>query len=576
MSLTNSIFSLNDVNECAKVYEVILENEVDKSDENKKKLTDDFQNRITAIIEKYTDTKYRSPEREIFHLLGRKELLNLNMDGFHRILPFKNGNEVSPLLERIYATDKVIFEMLFSEMTDLTEENEKLRARIAFLESNPPSNSSASSSSLQKTPRSPVEKPQSSNNQLTSSQASNSSSPSLAHSTSSRSAPRGLSLLKLESLIEEIYSNKKRFDARCVDAHLPKESILSYLPVFLQNRFGLRSLVDEHYVGILRAAPRFAARSNSVAVFYATLRGEIDDEFTSVQRQLTETVQELLRGYLRGKNPVLSEKEVIEKRNSYVRENLPVETDMWRSIIAYMYNETDQRRLMRIIQTRVAEDQAVLDERRASLQQQAQIDRLEKYKRDVAQLAYGDFLKILLDFQLLTHIEYLRPFAALFRTHALPLAQSSLLSSLSVSLALSPSLSPRGSGGGGSGGGGGGKGGFLGDRSSSGDGGGGADSSSSSSSASSSSSSTSESLPPYPSGLIDEKGFVEVVQEIQSLLGRPMLDEARMQRLTVLVDRYSNNQILFSDCVRALAEEIGTLAEKAHVGAAADGGGGNS
>lgn len=48
---------------------------------------------------------------------------------------------------------------------------------------------------------------------------------------------------------------------------------------------------------------RYKEQDNDVAVFGKILHNEIDEEFRYVQKQLKETVADLLRVYLKGKFP---------------------------------------------------------------------------------------------------------------------------------------------------------------------------------------------------------------------------------------------------------------------------------
>jgi len=68
---------------------------------------------------------------------------------------------------------------------------------------------------------------------------------------------------------------------------------------YLNQKYGLRSLIVEHASSIHRAVKRYSAENNDVAVFGLILRNEIDEEFRYVQKQLKETVADLLRVYLK-------------------------------------------------------------------------------------------------------------------------------------------------------------------------------------------------------------------------------------------------------------------------------------
>ena len=99
---------------------------------------------------------------------------------------------------------------------------------------------------------------------------------------------------------------------------------------FLNQKYGLKALIIEHASSIVRAVNKYSDDDNDVCVFGKILRycgccpcsrgldtltvralllgnpcrNEVDEEFRFVQKQLKETVVELLRLYLKGKNPL--------------------------------------------------------------------------------------------------------------------------------------------------------------------------------------------------------------------------------------------------------------------------------
>jgi hypothetical protein len=77
-----------------------------------------------------------------------------------------------------------------------------------------------------------------------------------------------------------------------------------HLYTYLNQKYGLKSLIIEWASAVMAAVKRFSEEDNDVAVFGRILRNEIDEEFRIVQKQLKDTVQDLLRVYLKGKHPL--------------------------------------------------------------------------------------------------------------------------------------------------------------------------------------------------------------------------------------------------------------------------------
>ena len=73
-----------------------------------------------------------------------------------------------------------------------------------------------------------------------------------------------------------------------------------HMYTFLNQRYGLKSLIVEHASAIIQAVTKYSTIDNDTLVFGKIIRNEIDEEFRLVQKQLKETVVELLRVKLKG------------------------------------------------------------------------------------------------------------------------------------------------------------------------------------------------------------------------------------------------------------------------------------
>merc|ERR1711865_218478 len=158
------------------------------------------------------------------------------------------------------------------------------------------------------------------------------------------SAAPGLSLKQLLTFVDELYESKVKFDAKCREARLPRETMEQHLYTYLNQKYGLKSLIIEWASAVMAAVKKFSDEDNDVAVFGRILRNEIDEEFRIVQKQLKDTVAELLRVYLKGKHPLKSEDEVSKLLNKRIKSF--VFEEEWTDIIKYMYNHEDSVNLI--------------------------------------------------------------------------------------------------------------------------------------------------------------------------------------------------------------------------------------
>lgn len=109
------------------------------------------------------------------------------------------------------------------------------------------------------------------------------------------SAGKTLTLKQLKDFIEEIYESKLKFDQKAIENKLPRETMEQHMYTFLNQKYGLKSLIIEWATSIINGIRKFSAEDNDVAVFGKILRNECDEEFRFVQKQVKNTISELLK-----------------------------------------------------------------------------------------------------------------------------------------------------------------------------------------------------------------------------------------------------------------------------------------
>ena len=104
-----------------------------------------------------------------------------------------------------------------------------------------------------------------------------------------------LTLKQLKDFIEEIYESKSKFDQKSAENKLPRETLEQHMYTFLNQKYGLKSLIIEWATSIINGIRKFSQDDNDVAVFGKILRNECDEEFRFVQAQVKNTISELLK-----------------------------------------------------------------------------------------------------------------------------------------------------------------------------------------------------------------------------------------------------------------------------------------
>ena len=133
-----------------------------------------------------------------------------------------------------------------------------------------------------------------------------------------------LSFRQLKEVIDEIYASKAKYDERCADGKMPRETMEQHMYTYLNTKYGLKNLILEWASSIIASVKKHSSRDNDIAVFGKTLRNECDEEFRFVQIQVKETVAELLKMHLKSRYPLKNNADINEmineKTNGYLYE----------------------------------------------------------------------------------------------------------------------------------------------------------------------------------------------------------------------------------------------------------------
>ena len=220
---------------------------------------------------------------------------------------------------------------------------------------------------------------------------------------------------QLRDVIEDIYASKSKYDIKCAETHLPRETMEQHMYTYLNQRYGLKHLILEWATAIIQGVKKYSSEDNDVAVFGKILRNEVDEEFRFVQRQLKETVHELLRVYLKGKYPLKGDEDITAMLKKRLTGNVAEEE--WVDIVKYMYNAEDSVSIVMRINDTIQQQGG--GRRRTVTRGYNTISRTTGKGQDADSkaISYQQLLRILLDFQLEGHERFLSKFVRIFKQH---------------------------------------------------------------------------------------------------------------------------------------------------------------
>lgn len=226
---------------------------------------------------------------------------------------------------------------------------------------------------------------------------------------------------QLKDAIEDLFASKLKYDAKCRDAKLPRETMEQHLYSYLWQKYGLKQIVADQAHALIHGVKHRSAEDNDIAVFGKILRSEVDEEFRFVQRQLKETVRELLRVFLQGTHPMKTDGEINEMQKERIQNCLSEEE--YTDIVTYMYDADDADAILVALRSRLdavyTTDPMPPTGRSQSTFGHETVDRPDVRPEAVARppgsIRYATFVHVLLEFQLRGHERFLAEVLRLFR-----------------------------------------------------------------------------------------------------------------------------------------------------------------
>jgi len=79
--------------------------------------------------------------------------------------------------------------------------------------------------------------------------------------------PRVLTIKMMKDIINEIYMSKAEFDKKCLENRLPKETMEQHMYSFLNQKYGLKSLIIEWATSIVNGIKMYSLEDSDICLF---------------------------------------------------------------------------------------------------------------------------------------------------------------------------------------------------------------------------------------------------------------------------------------------------------------------
>ena len=137
----------------------------------------------------------------------------------------------------------------------------------------------------------------------------------------------------------DMYAQKIKFDKKCSDSKVAKETLEQFMYTYLNQKYGLKPLIVEWAAAIINGVKTYIKEEHDVALFAKILKNECDEDFRFIQTHVKETLFSLVKVMLKDKYPLKSERDIARMLDSI--EKGRIDDWMWLKILEKMYEEHD-------------------------------------------------------------------------------------------------------------------------------------------------------------------------------------------------------------------------------------------
>jgi Ca2+-binding EF-hand superfamily protein len=208
---------------------------------------------------------------------------------------------------------------------------------------------------------------------------------------------RELTLKQLKEAIEDIYTNKTKFDEKCLENKQPRETMDQFLYTHLNQKYGLKTLIAEWSVSILKGIEKFETQDAEICLFSMILKNKVDEEFRKVFEKLKDNMKQLLKAKIQQRHPYIREPQL----NGMLKEKLNgvLDEDEWCTIIVSMFSQEEAKYMIGNLKNLMSEksNKTILFRRNKMLTQ----------KSDAT---YAEIQNAILNYDLSAHEALLEPF----------------------------------------------------------------------------------------------------------------------------------------------------------------------
>ena len=159
---------------------------------------------------------------------------------------------------------------------------------------------------------------------------------------------QSLSLKALKEFINELYISKNNYNIKCEQFKLPKDTLEEHMYAFLNKKYGLKNIVIDWAKNIIQGIKKYSKIDSAVLLFAKILKNEQEEEAQFIIQKVTNSIQDLLKFYLKKQNPLKSVDEI--DKMFEVKKNSELNEEEWKGIIYSIYEQKEAEEIEKKIE----------------------------------------------------------------------------------------------------------------------------------------------------------------------------------------------------------------------------------
>ena len=233
--------------------------------------------------------------------------------------------------------------------------------------------------------------------------------------------PHNLTKEQLLQLIDEIYRSKSISNQKCEEVGKPIETMEQHLYVFLNQKFGLKSLTIEYASAIIKGIKDYSNSNSEICLFGMILRNELEENTINILNQIKIVMNDTLQYFLSEKYPSKNAGEINDLVNECKKGF--VDEDIWNKIIECFFLkdnnafENVKNKIYNYIERVLKKSNDFMSKKPdfdMTREEKGFVEEMRNYPRKIT---FYDLLNILLDYHIRTRSNYLTNFKSYFNKY---------------------------------------------------------------------------------------------------------------------------------------------------------------